>query len=123
ERVVLREAVRRVFGTDTLPTLDLANANFIVSFSADFLHTWTSPVQFSRGYGEFRQGRPGMRGTYWHVGPRMDGSAANADKWLPITPGTEGLVALAMAQVMVSEGLVDQAAAERAYSGISLDDY
>ncbi|MBX5445948.1 MAG: molybdopterin-dependent oxidoreductase [Sphaerobacter sp.] len=123
DRVVLREAVRRVFGTDTLPTLDLANTNFLVSFSADFLHTWISPVQFSRQYGEFRQGREDVRGTYWHVSSRMDGSAANADRWLPITPGTEGLVALAMAQVMVSEGLVDRAVAERVYSGISLDQY
>ena len=123
DRIVLREAVRRVFGTDTLPTLDLANTNFLVSFSADFLHTWISPVQFSRQYGEFRQGREDVRGTYWHVSSRMDGSAANADRWLPITPGTEGLVALAMAQVMVSEGLVDRAVAEQVYSGISLDQY
>lgn len=123
ERVVLREAMRRVFGVETLPTLDLANASFLVSFSADFLHNWISPVQFSRGFGEFRQGRADLRGTYWHVGPQLHGSAASADKWLPITPGTEGLVALAMAQSMVAEGLVDAAKAEQVYSGISLDQY
>ncbi|MDI3339649.1 MAG: molybdopterin-dependent oxidoreductase [Sphaerobacter sp.] len=123
ERVVLREAVRRVFGTDTLPTIDLARAEFLLNFSADFLHSWISPVQFSRAYGEFRHGRADLRGTYWHVGPQMNGSAASADRWFPINPGTEGLVALAMAQVMVAEGLVDQAAAARAYPGITLADY
>lgn len=123
DRVVLREATRRVFGTDAFPTLDLARSNFLVSFSADFLQTWISPVQFGRAYGEFRQGRPNVRGTYYYVGPQFSGSAASADKWLPINPGTEGLVALAMAQVMSSQGLVDSAAAGRVYAGINLGDY
>lgn len=123
ERVVLREAMRRVFGVETFPTIDLPNTDFLVSFSADFLHTWISPVQFSRGYGEFRQGRPDQRGTYYHVGPHFSGSASNADRWLPIQAGTEGLVALAVAQVLTSSGAVDAGRASQIYSGINLDDY
>ncbi len=123
ERLVLREAMRRVFGTDRLPTLDLANARFLVSFSADFLQGWISPVQFSRGYGDFRQGRPDVRGTHFHVSPRLDGSGANADRWIPIAPGTEGAVALAMANVMAAEGLVDRGLIGRAFSGMPVDQY
>ncbi len=123
ERIVLRETMRRMFGVDRLPTLDLPNARFLVSFGADFLHNWISPVQFSIGYGQFRQGRPDVRGLYYHVGPLLSGTAANADRWLPINPGTEGLVALAMVQVMTSEGLVDSGTAGQVFSGVPLDQY
>lgn len=123
ERVVLREAMRRVYGTDRLPTFDLANSNFLLNFGAEFLTDWISPVHLNIGYGEFRQGRQGVRGRYWHVGPQLSATAANADKWIPIKPGTEGLVALSMAQVMTSKGLVDKAASGSIFSGITLDDY
>lgn len=123
ERIVLREAVRRVYGSERLPTFDLANTNFLLNFGAEFLNDWISPVHLSIGYGVFRQGRAGTRGRYWHVGPQLSATAANADKWVPITPGSEGLVALSMAQVMTSQGLVDKSAAASIYSGISLDDY
>lgn len=123
ERIVLREAMRRVFGVDRFPTLDLPNARFLVSFGADFLHNWISPVQFSMGYGRFRQGRPDVRGLYYHVGPQLSGTAANADQWLPIKPGTEGLVALSMVQVMTSEGLVDGGTADQVFSGVPFDQY
>lgn len=123
ERIVLREAMRRMFGVDRFPTLDLPNAKFLVSFGADFLHNWISPVQFSMGFGQFRQGRPNTRGLYYHVGPRLSGTAANADRWFAINPGTEGLVALSMVQVMTSEGLVDSGVAGKVFSGVSLDQY
>src|SRR5699024_3696902 len=47
ESVVLREAMRRVFGTDRLPTMDLSKSRFLVNFGAEFLTDWISPVQFS----------------------------------------------------------------------------
>jgi menaquinone reductase, molybdopterin-binding-like subunit len=123
EFVVLREAMSRVFGTERLPYLDLANSNAIVSFGADFLHNWISPVQFSVGYGEFRQGRENARGSYFHVGPRLSDSAASADRWFPVLPGSEGLVALAVANVMVEEGMASEDQAGQVFNGISLDDY
>ncbi len=123
ERVVLREAVKRVFGSDRLPTFDLANAKFLLNFGAEFLTDWISPVQFNVGYGEFRQGRSDVRGRYWHVGPQLSATAASSDKWIPIKPGTEGIVALSMAQVMTSKGMVDQGAAGSIYNGINLNDY
>lgn len=124
DRVVLREAVSRVFGTTSLPTFDLASSDFLLNFGADFLHGWISPVQLSQAFGKFRQGAGrARRGTYYHVGPQLSGSAASADRWLPIIPGTEGLVALSVAQVMTSTGKVDSGLAGRVYSGITLSDY
>ncbi len=103
---VYRRAVKNVYGQDLLPDLDIANANCLLSFGADFLSTWVSPTRWSVGYGEFRQGagRP-VRGTHIHVDPRFSMTAAAADKWLPIKPGLEGYLALSLAQVILAEEL------------------
>ena len=97
---------------DRLPEFDVRHARYVLSVGADFLMTWLSPVHYGRKYGIFRQGegpeiRP--RGYLVQVEPRFSGTAANADEWLPVTPGREGLLALSLAQVIVSEGLGDPA--------------
>lgn len=120
-----KSAVKAVFGQDRMPDLDIANANVILSFGADFLNTWGSPVRYSRGYGEFRQGRDRERGTHYHVDSRFSMTAANADKWIPVKPGTEGLFALSIAQVMAEDGLADSAALDALTGGdhSTLDQY
>ncbi|TVR69334.1 MAG: 4Fe-4S ferredoxin [Sphaerobacteraceae bacterium] len=123
EYVVLRAAMQRVFGTDRFPALDLPNSGAIVSFGADFLHNWISPVMFSVGYGEFRQGGNGTRGSYYHVGPRLSDSAASADRWYPCSPGSEGHIALAVAYTLVEEGMASEERASEVYGGLSLGDY
>ncbi|HLC18753.1 MAG TPA: molybdopterin-dependent oxidoreductase [Thermodesulfobacteriota bacterium] len=91
-------------GMESLPHYDIENTRYLVSFGADFSSTWLSPVNLSYGYGQMRQGSPGVRGTLVQVEPRMSLTGANADEWVPARPGTEGLVALAMAHVIVAEG-------------------
>jgi anaerobic selenocysteine-containing dehydrogenase len=110
DQTVLREATKQVFGTDALPDFDIANASYLMSFGADFLGTWVDPTHFSRGYGEFRQG-PGKRGHLVHVDSRYSVTAAAADKWVFANPGSEGLLAMSMIHVIISEGLGDAAGA------------
>ncbi|MBI2858531.1 MAG: molybdopterin-dependent oxidoreductase [Chloroflexi bacterium] len=94
----------------TLPEFDIARAKYIISFGADFLSTGPSPVQYSQSYGEFRQGnRP--RGTLVQVEPRFSLTAANADRWIPVYPGMEGLLALSIAHVLIAENLADPSVA------------
>ena len=52
-----------------------------------------------------RGGRLGKRGYLVQFEPRMSASGAVADEWVPILPGTEGQVALAIGRIMVDEGL------------------
>ena len=105
---VLREAMRRLFGQEALPDFDIARARHIVSFGADFLGTWIDPTHFSRGYGEFRQGHGRPRGRLVHIDARYSLTAAAADRWLYVHPGSEGLLAMAMAHAIVAEGLGDR---------------
>ncbi|MCZ6866193.1 MAG: molybdopterin-dependent oxidoreductase [Chloroflexi bacterium] len=109
EEATYARVVRDVLGQETMPTFDIKNTQFLLSFGADFLSTWTAPVQFSKGYGEFRQGQGRERGTFVQVDSRFSMTAANADDWIPIEPGMEGKLALSIAQVIISEELVNEA--------------
>jgi menaquinone reductase, molybdopterin-binding-like subunit len=99
---VLRRANALSFGRDQLPTYDLPNARHVIAFGADFLGTWNSPVANAQGYGHMRQGRSGIRGSFVQVESRMSQTGANADEWVPARPGTEGVLALGLAHVIIA---------------------
>jgi anaerobic selenocysteine-containing dehydrogenase len=111
---VLRHANLLSFGSAALPTLDLARADYLISFGADLLGTWNSPVAQSIGYGEMRQGRPGRRGKFVQVESRMYQTGANADEWIPCKPALEGVLALGIAHVILSDKLRPRDAHPRA---------
>ncbi len=111
---VLRRANLLSFGREQLPTPDLARARYVLSFGADFLGTWNSPVAQGVAYGRMRQGRPGFRGAFVQVEARMTQTGANADQWVPVAPGTEGVLALGLAHIILKEKLRPSAAAGRA---------
>jgi anaerobic selenocysteine-containing dehydrogenase len=92
-------------GAPNLPMFDIAQADVLFSFAANFNETWLSPVAYGRAYGGMR-GRPlGTRGYFVQFEPRMSSTAAVADKWIPVAPGTEGLVAMALGAMIVELGL------------------
>jgi anaerobic selenocysteine-containing dehydrogenase len=99
---VLRRANAMSFGREQLPTFDLARAQYVVSFGADFLGTWNSPVAQNAGYGAMRQGRAGARGKLVQFESRMSLTGASADEWIPVRPGTEGVIALGLARLLVA---------------------
>ena len=103
----IRKAMELVTGVSRLPAVDFANANYLLSFNANLFETFLSPVRNIYSYGHMRQGRPGIRGAFVQAEPRLSQTAACADEWLPIKPGTEGLLALAIAHVIVNEKLYD----------------
>ena len=97
----LREAARIAFGQDVLPHYDFAAARLIVSFGADFLETWLSPVEYGRAFARATAvTEEGAKGRFVVVTPRLSLTGLNADEWLPIAPGAEAAVALAMAGVI-----------------------
>jgi len=111
---VLRRANEMSFGRAQLPTFDLAASRYVISFGADFLGTWNSPVAHTAAYGRMRQGRPGIRGAFVQAEPRMSLTGASADEWVAIRPGTEGVLALGLAHVIMREKLRPADAAGRA---------
>ena len=116
ETVTLQAAIKNVFQQDLMPDFDLERTEYLLSFGADFLNTWVSPVRYSRGYGEFRQGDR-VRGTMTHVDSRFSMTAANADKWMYAPPGTEGRRGLGHREGDYRRGKADPDAATRITDG------
>jgi anaerobic selenocysteine-containing dehydrogenase len=98
-RASLMKATANLFGQAALPYFDLSGADLVLSFGANFLETWLSPVAFTRGFARMRQGQDGKRGYLVQFEPRLSQTGAKADEWIPIQPGTEGLVALAIGRL------------------------
>jgi anaerobic selenocysteine-containing dehydrogenase len=115
---VLRGANGISFGHEQLPTIDLARSRFVIAFGADFLGTWNSPVAQNAGYGVMRQGHPGVRGKFVQVESRMSLTGANADEWVPVKPGTDGVLALGLAHVILANKLRPADSAGRAGAAI-----
>ena len=99
-RATLSKAAENLFGQSAMPFFDLGSADVVLSFGANFLETWLSPVAFTRGFAKMRRGNPLKRGYFIQFEARMSQTAAKADKWIPIRPGTEGLVALAIGKLV-----------------------
>src|SRR5262249_43538731 len=102
----LREGNRLAFGDASLPTFDFPAAKYILSFGADFMETWLSPVGFQSAFTaahSFESGKSAGMAKFVYVAPRMTQTAFVSDEWIGVAPGSEGLLALAMAQVIVSK--------------------
>ena len=113
ELEVERRAARITLGVDDVPYFDVGRSDYVLSIGAPIVDRWRSPVHYTRALAEMRRGRRGRRGTLVQAEARMSLTAANADEWLPLRPGTEGVFARAVAGVLLSEGLVGGAARDR----------
>ena len=96
-------ASEAVFGERGLPAYDLSKAHYVVSFGADFLGSWGSAGLAS----QYAQARDPNHGHFvarlgW-VGPRYGQSGANTDDWYAAAPGSEALVALAVAKLVAEK--------------------
>ncbi|MBI3325836.1 MAG: molybdopterin-dependent oxidoreductase, partial [Nitrospinae bacterium] len=101
----LREANRICFDQDDISVYRIEEAEFLLSFGADFLETWLSPVEFARGFARMRRLRDGNTGRFIYIGPRLSLTAANADEWIVPKAGTELFLALGMLHVIVQENI------------------
>lgn len=101
--VVEREAARLAFGEWARPAYDLARSDYVVSIGAPFLDRWRSPVHFGAAWAELTADR---RGKLVQVEARHSLTAANADDWLPVAPGSEGMLARGLAGWLLSSGTV-----------------
>ncbi|HXI20265.1 MAG TPA: molybdopterin-dependent oxidoreductase, partial [Gemmatimonadales bacterium] len=99
----LLAANRQVFGLAELPAYDFGAARYIVSFGADFLESWLSPVENQRGFARSHGYADGAMARHVMFAPRMSLTGMNADQWIPHRPGTEAAIALAMANVILTE--------------------
>jgi len=87
---------------------DWENTNYLLSFGSAFLEARQPSVKMLQVYSRLRRGRPDHRARIVQVESRFSITAAKADEWIPIEPGTEGALALSMARLIIEEGLYDK---------------
>jgi thiosulfate reductase/polysulfide reductase chain A len=85
---------------------DLPNTNYILAFGAGILESEKPLARNLRMWGKIRRDRPN-RAKAVVIDPRYSVTAAKADRWLPVSPGTDGALAMAIANVIISEQLYD----------------
>jgi anaerobic selenocysteine-containing dehydrogenase len=96
---------------------DMVNSNYILSFGCSLLESWDSPVEMHGIYGYLTQERTGKKAKIVQVDTRFSVTAAKADEWIPIKPGTYGILALGIAYVIIREKLYDEDFIRRHTSG------
>ena len=100
----LRAANRMVFGRDALPVHDFAAAETVLTFGADFLETWISPIDYAHGFVRGNAYEQGRKGRLISVAAHQSLTDMNAEEWVPAAPGTEHLVAFAIARLLMDRG-------------------
>ncbi|ACN14625.1 MopA [Desulforapulum autotrophicum HRM2] len=109
----LRKAHEAIFSKPMLPSFHMEKADFILGFGADFIETWLSPVEYIRKFKSMHSLDNGSKGMFVHAGPYMSLTAANADKFIPITAGTEYMVALGLIRQILETRTPDHQSDQR----------
>jgi molybdopterin-containing oxidoreductase family iron-sulfur binding subunit len=97
------QANQNSFGKAVLPKYQFDKADVIVSFGADFLGTWISPVEFTRQYTANRgaaslENKKMSRHIQFETGMSLTGT--NADARIAIKPSEEGIALLNLYQAL-----------------------
>ncbi len=79
---------------------DVENARYIILWGADPIAANRQVCYYTRVWGKAMD-----RAQIAVVEPRLSATATKADEWLPIKPGEDGALAVAIAHVLLTEGL------------------
>jgi anaerobic selenocysteine-containing dehydrogenase len=81
---------------------EVANSHYILNFGSNFYETH----EYYTGFiGRLIEGRMQKKAKLVTFDVRLSYTAGNSEEWFPISPGTDGVVALAMAHVIVKANL------------------
>jgi len=94
----LIKANQASFGKAVVPSYDFSKANVIVSFGADFLGTWISPVEYAKQYSTGRKLGKSKKtmNKHYQFETNLSLTGSNADSRTPIKPSQEGLFVAAL---------------------------
>jgi len=111
-------ASEQCFGIAAVPDYRFDAAEVIVSFGADFLGTWISPVEYARAYSANRKvsGKKGAKmSRHYQVETHMSLTGSNADNRVQVRPSEMGAAIVALYNALTGNSggpkLNDKAAA------------
>ncbi len=93
--------IKKVHNIEGSMSFDLENSDFILSFGSGIIDGFVSPLKMIRAHSRIKE----QGGKIVQIEPRLSNTAAKADKWIPVNPGSEGMLALGLLHVIVKEKL------------------
>jgi anaerobic selenocysteine-containing dehydrogenase len=86
----------------------IERASYVLSFGADLIDGWSAPCRMQAAYRNWHQESSGKGSArIVQIESRCSMTATKADRWIPIAPGSEAALALAVAHVLIKENLYD----------------
>lgn len=83
---------------------DIENADYVLGIGADFLESWGTVVRNRRAFAETHPHGEEASAKYVYAGPVQNNTAAGAETWMPIKPGSEIFLALGLANLLLQHG-------------------
>jgi len=99
-----RKVWNSTLGLPGQPGFDLENSDYVLAIGADILESWGPAIRNRRAYAANRPHGLMPETRYVYAGPVENNTAAGADSWAPIRPGTEAVLAAALASELIRKG-------------------
>jgi len=112
-----KKAKHATDGNNSYNSYDYRNTNYLLIMGASFLEAFRPYNNVMQMWGEMRSKAPKTKVTCVDV--RMNPTMAAADRALYIKPGTDGAFALAVAHVILTEGLWDKESVGDFFDGVN----
>lgn len=95
------DAIGRLRGKPGFVGFDFENSGYVLSFAAGLLDGWGSPVRMFAAHSQWKTN--GVKLV--QVESRLSCTAAKADQWVAVKPGTEADLALGLAHIIIRDNL------------------
>lgn len=99
----LELVVRNIHKKEATLGFDLQNSSFVLSFGANLLDGWGSPVNCFKA----NASKKSRKAKLYQIETYMSNTGANADKWIPIKPFAQADLALGICAVLLKNKLFD----------------
>lgn len=97
-----------VMGGSGMPGYETEGSDYVLALGADILESWGPSTRNRRIYAASRPHGEDPTATYIYVGPTTTNTAVGSDQWIPAKPGSQAVVALGLANLLIKAGATAQ---------------
>jgi thiosulfate reductase/polysulfide reductase chain A len=95
-------AAQKMTWGESIEVIDAANCRYFLSFGGNPFESHPLFINFSQ---RLIDGKINRHARLITIDPRLSNTAGKSDEWIPIKPGTDAMLALAMANVIMEKNL------------------
>lgn len=97
-----KTAAQQMTWGENIELIDAANSRYFISFGSNPYESHPFFINFNQ---RLIEGRVDRHARLITIDPRLSNTAGKSDEWIPIKPGTDAMLALAMANVIMQKNL------------------